>query len=98
MSGCRVNRVLFIWANISLGQLRPALSRCRGTIYRAPTGGASPAPTEDLALAESRQDIIRVARVTRKPRRQHCVRLWTARCNWAIIALWKPAAHSAGLR
>src|SRR2546428_9028723 len=61
-------------------------------------GGASPAPTEDLAHSESRQDIIRVARLTRKPSLQAPVQRWTACANCAIIALWKLAAHNAELR
>src|SRR6266566_1365925 len=42
-----------------LGKVQAALSHCRGAIYCA--------PTKELADTESRQDIIRVVRLTRKP-------------------------------
>ena len=64
MSGCRANRVLFIGAKTTVADA--ALSHCRRTIYRTRPGGASPSPTQNLAYSESRQDIIRVARLTRK--------------------------------
>src|SRR5260370_28436579 len=85
MSGCGANRVVSLWANIVRASAAPP--HCRGAIYCA--------PRKKLAYTKSCQDIIRVVRLTRKPRLHPLTRLWTARRNCAIIALWKPAAHSA---
>jgi len=52
---------------------------------------------------ESRQDIIRLARLTRKRgdrsvRHSGNLRRWTGRRNCAIIAVWKLAAHNAEVK
>src|SRR5216683_512176 len=49
-AGCRVVESIVSFSPVQpcLSNERVVLSHCRGTIYGAPAGGASPAPTEHL--------------------------------------------------
>src|SRR5260370_17949063 len=86
MSGCRVNRVFLSGPTLSQQRAGGAISL---------QGHDISCPYRRLGVHESRQDIIRLARLTRKPRLHPLTRLWTPRPNCAIIPLWNPGAHNA---
>src|SRR6266852_1146404 len=101
MSGSRANPVLLSGPTLSQQRASGAISLQGHDISVLTRSGPCPCWRskhrlyKNLAYTESRQDIIRVGQLTRKPRVQRRVHRWTPRDNCAIIALWKPAAHNA---